>query len=227
MERFEIERVVRAVQFEVWKDRELLFPMGVPPVHHIFEPAVVAAKLGLGLERRASIPAMPGAAMRAEAAGTYDGRRGVICVSTRFDITVQRFTVAHEIAHHVLHPSLAKGVLHRDRPIHDLSEDRPPIEKEADYFAACLLVPLKLLEEQFRARFGSSKPLPLNEATAFLLRRNAHELFGAPRPRRAFACALACAQSFDRRRFTCLKDHFGVSISALAIRLEEAGLVVD
>lgn len=228
MERSQIEREVRRVQYEVWADRALLWPLGAPPIHAMFDPGVVARKLGFELEVRERIPAIPGSNQRMEAAGTFDRRRRIICISTQFNYAVQRFTAAHEIGHSVLHRDIGRGVLHRDRPVYEMTSQRPPIEQEADYFAACLLVPLKLLHEAFEQRFGTRKPLPLTDTVAFHLRKSAsHELFDAPKPARAFASALASARSFDRRRFTSLTEHFGVSVSAMAIRLEEAGLVVD
>ena len=40
--------------------------------------------------------------------------------------------------------------MHRDRPVHGIgvqTSSRPPHEREADYFAACFLVPESLLAD--------------------------------------------------------------------------------
>lgn len=109
-----------------------------------------------------------------------------------------------------------------------LAPGRTLVEQEADYFAACLLIPFKQLQEQFFQRFGTLKPLPLTETITFHLRiKDIGPLFSAPKGSLMFASALARAESFDTRRFQSLASHFGVSASALAIRLHEAGLVVD
>jgi Zn-dependent peptidase ImmA (M78 family) len=229
MDKSQIESEVRRLQVEIWMQRDIIWQFGAPPVEAMFEPRVVADFLDLQYELRDSIqPEQPGVGF--EAAGTLDRKRGILAISTRFDYAVQRFTAAHEIGHFVLHPWIGDKVVHRDRPIHGLQlSGRPEIEQDADYFAACLLVPMRCLHEAFEARFGTRKPLPLNETVAFhLAGGSAHQLFSAPPGTTLqFAKAVASAQSFNGRRFQSLAQQFGVSVSAMAIRLREAGLVVD
>lgn len=229
MDRSDIEKEVRRLQFEVWSQRRLLWPLGEPRVEAMFDPPVVARSLGLEYEIRDSISALDSRGGKMEAAGTLDRKRGVIAVSSRFGYGTQRFTGAHEIGHYVLHPSIGDGVAHRDRPVFELvAAGRPRPELEADYFAACLLVPMKPLVSAFEARFGTRKPLPLTDAVAFhVCGARAHELFAAPAGSLAFAKAVAGARSFDTRRFPSLSEQFGVSLSAMAIRLQEAGLVAE
>jgi Zn-dependent peptidase ImmA (M78 family) len=228
MNRTEIEKEVRRLQFEVWSQRAILWPFGVPSMRTMFDPPNIARQLGLEYELRERIDGEEGI-QGIEAAGFLDRSHKLIAISTRFTYPTQRFTAAHEIGHYLLHPSIGARIVHRDRQIFEMNtQRRSQTEKEADYFAACLLVPLKLLIQAFEARFGSSKPLPLNETVAFHLAGNSsHELFPAQRNSGKFANAVARAQSFDRRRFESLADHFGVSASAMSIRLQEAGLVVD
>ena len=229
MNKAAIEREARKVQFEVWSRRKFLWPAGNPPIVAMFEPRIVAPILELEYELREQIgadgPQRPGF----EAAGLLDRRRRIVVISSRFGYPTQRFTAAHEIGHYVLHPWIGDQTVHRDRAVDGAgSVGRAPIEQEADYFAACLLVPLKLLEEQFFARFSSRKPLPLTETVAFHLgERDIGRLFAAPTNSLTFARLVARAESFDTKRFQSLADHFGVSVGALAIRLREAGLIVD
>jgi len=224
LSRADIEREARKVQFEIWSQRKILWNTE-PRIEAMFEPRVVARFLDLEYEIRASIGAID--SLRTEAAGTLDRRRGVIAVSAKFDQHVQRFTAAHEIGHYILHGWLGYGVAHRDRPIFEIgSATRSPTEAEADYFAACLLVPEKLLATEFEARFGTRRPLPLTETIAWHLRLP-NTVFDAKRDPLMFARALARARSFDAARFPSLCDHFGVSVSAMAIRLRETGLVHD
>ena len=227
MDRSKIEREARRLQFEVWSERKLLWPNTEPPVVAMFEPSVVARMLGLEYELRDRIGAVDSSQHGVEAAGTLDRRRGIIAVSTQFRHPTQRFTAAHEIGHFVLHPYVGDRIAHRDRTVFDIGNpSRSTFEADADYFAACLLVPLKLLEEEFHKRFGTRKPLPLTDTVAFHLRAS-HEVFTAPRGSLMFGKAVATARSFDRARFPSLTDHFNVSASAMAVRLREAGLVVD
>lgn len=229
MDKTKIEKEARRVQFEVWSERELIWPMGVPKPEAMFEPRVIAEKFGLEFEYRDKIEAVGGRQSRMEAAGFLDRRRGVIAVSGAYKYPTQRFTAAHELGHFVLHPWIGDGVVHRDRPVFELGGyGRPQIEQEADYFAACLLVHRKLLIKAFEDRFGTRKPLPLTETVAFhLAGPEAQSLFNAPRTSLMFSSAVARAESFDTRRFPSLAEHFGVSVSAMAIRLRETGLVDD
>lgn len=56
----------------------------------------------------------------------------------------QRFTVAHELGHFLMHKELGKKHIERKSPI---AGEKPWYEKEADAFAAHLLVPLEFLKQ--------------------------------------------------------------------------------
>lgn len=163
-----------------------------------------------------------------EAAGILDRERGIISISTRFNERVQRFTGAHEIGHLMLHEKVAAMRLHRDRPIFDLiAKGRPPLESEADYFAACFLAPEKQVIAEFEKRFGPA-PLRLDEDLAWHLCGESYtDLFIAPSGSLLFPAAVAGAQKLDGRRFPSLANYFGLSVNAMAIRLLELQLVRD
>lgn len=57
----------------------------------------------------------------------------------------KRFIIAHEFAHYILHKQNAVQFAHRDTDKKETSD-----EKEADYFARCLLMPKKLVESVLR-----------------------------------------------------------------------------
>lgn len=221
MLKVEIENEARRAQFEIWSQRKLLWNTE-PCVPAMFEPRVVAEFHGLEYEPRDSIGALD--SRTSEAAGILNRRRGIISISTKFSYEVQRFTAAHELGHYFLHPRIGYEVEHRDRPIYGMAGGRPQHEADADYFAACLLVPRKALIVEFEKRFGTRKPLPFTTTTAFHVGL-AMKDFDTRRDRLMFAKALAGTQSFDRHRFLSLADFFKVSVSALAIRLWECGLV--
>jgi hypothetical protein len=226
MQKSEIESAARKVQFEIYSRRELLWPNGVPNVLEIFCPFRIADQLDLQIHFWDKIPSHNGVD---KTAGAFDRANMAIAISNEFQPQVQRFTLAHEIGHFVLHPNVGKNLLHRDRPVFYVSEgSRPQIEKDADYFAACLLIPRKVLEQQFFARFGSKKPLPLSEAVLYNLGvLNPDEIFSAPYGSMKFANAVARAEFYNGNRFYSLAQVFKVSPSALAIRLRETGLVTD
>lgn len=220
-----IEAEVRRLQFEIWKDRDLIFPMGVPPVQAMFQPDVAARVLDLEFEYREQLGCYGVGSNRTEVAGMLDRRRGIIAVAARFPDESRRFTGAHEVGHAVLHPG---ELFHRDRPmINSDIASRPLQEREADYFAACFLAPKKLVEEEFVRRFGRS-PIVLTNDVAFHLVGNLrqHELLTSKTGSLDFAVAVASACSFNGRRFQSLAKIFGVSISAMALRLQELNLVL-
>eukprot|EP01136_Pigoraptor_vietnamica_P001492 Opistho-1_new@28200 len=221
MNRRDIESEARKVQFELYTQRKLRWNTE-PPIPAMFEPRVVADYLGLEYELRESIGAID--SRMTEAAGVLTRVRNTISISTKFGYEVQRYTPAHEIGHCFLHPRMGYDIEHRDRPIYGMASGRPQHEAEADYFAACLLIPRKALIKEFEARFGTRKPLPYTTTTAFHVGLTMKD-FETSRDRLMFAKAVARTQSFDRQRFLSLAEFFKVSISALAIRLWECGLI--
>jgi hypothetical protein len=80
---------------------------------------------------------------------------------------------------------------------------------------------------EFSARFGSRQPLALTETVAFHLKADAGQLFSQPAGSLLFSQAVARCDQFDRHRFRSLADYFGVSVSAMAIRLQELNLVAS
>jgi IrrE N-terminal-like domain len=229
MKRSEIEKEVRLLHYEIWKSRDILFPYGVPPLQNLYDPRIAARILGLEYEERQQITSADGNS-NFEAAGILNRRRQIISISTRFPYEVQRFTGAHEVGHFLLHPSIGGNTLHRDRPKFEyLARDmnRPQYEREADYFSACYLAPQELLIEEFEKRFGPV-PLRLDETVAFHLKGDlAHQLFISTHGSLDFPAAVASAQKFDRLKFPSLARSFGMSISAMAIRLRELKLVIE
>ncbi len=229
MQKTLIEKEARRVQYEIWTRRKNLWPLGEPSLVAMFDPAVVAKFLDLSYEIRTSLATDGARGSNFEAAGLLDRRRRIIAVSSKFPYPVQKFTGAHEIGHYLLHPSFGDGTAHRDRPMFGVQEGgRPVYEQEADYFAACLLVPKKLLLSAFQARFQTKTPLQLTDGVAFSLGiKNPSHLFSAPRGSLSFPIAVAAAQSFGGRRFDSLADCFGISPTAMAVRLRETEMVAD
>jgi len=149
--------------------------------------------------------------------------RGTIITPGRFTADV-RFTVAHEVGHHLLHG----GVFHlrekRPRPRVGERARRPEIELEADIFARELLTPGRLVRAAYRHCFG--EPLDgrsLSDDIAYFLGMRSSDL--TRMTRRDRARLVAKATSFGGAQFRALVDLFGVSAEAMAIRLEELGLV--
>jgi Zn-dependent peptidase ImmA (M78 family) len=223
MDKVAIENEARRLQYEVWSRRDVRYKFGVPDIPTIFDPRNVADHCDLYFEERERLDSdYPGGA---EAAGIWDRDRSTILISTRYPYETQRFTAAHEIGHFVLHPHIGDRKMHRERPINATRNGRPTQEQEADHFAACLLMPRRAVVNEFSARFGSKHPLVLTETVAYHLKADTGQLFSQPRGSLLFAQAVARCKQFDRLRFKSLAEYFGVSVTAMAIRLEELDLV--
>lgn len=104
----------------------------------------IAAELGISV-RLSTLPANISGEIKEDDAGN------VVIKVNRHDVKArQRFTIAHEISHYLLHRSLLKSgitdeVLYR-------SSDIDEVEKEANALAASIIMPtsaIKFLEQQF------------------------------------------------------------------------------
>jgi len=223
-----IEEQARLLIYEVWKDRAILFPLGTPPVVQLLSPGIGARICGYEYQHVPYIPSTHGSSDK-KAAGLLDRSRGIISVSTQFTIEEQRFTGAHELGHLVLHPDLGQRFAHRDRPIGWGAQGtaRPRHEQEADYFAACYQAPRKTVQTEFEKRFGKV-PLVLDDTLAFYLGAKYQRLLMTEPPgSMQFAAAVAGAQSLGGRHFPSMAQYFCMSITAMAIRICELGLVAD
>lgn len=223
MDKAAIEQEARRLQVEIYSRRDVRYQFGVPDIPTLFDPRNVADYCGLFYETRTRlITDWDGGG---EAAGVWQRDHATVLVSTRFSYEVQRFTAGHEIGHYILHPQVGDRTLHREVPVEGPRASRPPLEREADHFSACLLMPRKAVVAEFSARFSTKHPLVLTETVAYHLKADERVLFAQPSGSLMFAESVAKAQQFDHRRFNSLANYFGVSPRAMAIRLDELGLV--
>ncbi|MBU0625547.1 ImmA/IrrE family metallo-endopeptidase [Patescibacteria group bacterium] len=87
-------------------------------------------------------PRVPAFKELREVAGFFDPETNTIHINENDPPNRQTFTIAHELGHYVLGHS-DYGVLPRWQK---LGEKKEPVEKEADAFAASLLVPIPMLK---------------------------------------------------------------------------------
>ena len=123
-----------------------------------------------------------------------------------------RFTVAHELGHVDLHAHRFKDdqgslfdVSGRPTIICRSGGIKPPIELQADKYAACILMPTDMVHAYWRELFGD-RPYAAAEEIAELSQR-----YGTAQPTLPIARDMA--------------DHFGVSGQAMQIRLETLKLI--
>lgn len=80
--------------------------------------------------------------------GFYDFDESRIYVNKDQPATRKNFTIAHELGHHILHQEYARSERYRYMPRNNAyAGAKPPEEREADAFAASLLVPLDMLKK--------------------------------------------------------------------------------
>jgi len=75
------------------------------------------------------------------------GKTRIILVNSNLYEPRKNFTIAHELGHHFLAHSLQDGVIICNQDM-IFGNNKPEPEKEADYFAACFLMPEKLMKQK-------------------------------------------------------------------------------
>jgi len=220
----------RGLLLKLWSDREHIYGRLVEPSALIPVPTdvIVRSVLSLELEEPEEIPSER---CGYEVAGFMDREAGRIVVAQKYRPEWRRFTMAHEIAHWVIHPDVK---YHRDRPMtgaEPSDSGRPEEEKEADFFASELVMPTKPLAAYFFEVFGeridgSTQDHSLSTWLSIGTNRRVNEIDFA-RSLRYRALLIAQTTSFGPTpNFVPLAKRFGVSPSAMAIRLENLGLVI-
>jgi Zn-dependent peptidase ImmA (M78 family) len=228
MSRSNIQQEVALLHREIWKQKEVLWPNRQLMPLQMLEPDAAAYLLDveyLTLPNLGSTKFMrsgqgPGIA------GLIDRQANKIAISMAYPEQVQRFTGAHEVGHFMLHEG---QIMLRDRPLDGSANagHRSDIEREADYFAACILMPPNLLTAHFEAQFGRKGAFKFTETTSFHLCHNDPDsLQYASQGSLGREFALARCESFGGRRMNSLAKQFRVSDSAMALRIKELGLVV-
>jgi formiminotetrahydrofolate cyclodeaminase len=215
----EIEKTVRAFQLQLYKDSTLKDFDSVTNAELAFN------FLGYDIKREPSLGVFSDFDGSKETAGAIDNVKKIVRVATKFSPQVQRYTMAHELGHAILHYKNLR-VLHRDREIDSRIEHpkRLPIEVQADKFAAFFLMPRKEMKAQFFARFHSEK-LKINDDVAFHLGFSLSDLKKRHQERRHLSRFFANTTMYAGVSFESLANQFKVSVEAMAIQIEELELI--
>lgn len=219
----EIEQKAINLQRLMWKNRHKIWPniKTTNPIS-ILDPLVAFKLLGYDCDLEQNLGEFIIDGKLIEAAGVIDSNSKKVRISRRFRPDIQHFTAAHELGHAILH--MGNG-LHRDMPLDGTIKSRDPKEVEANKFAAFFLMPGKLVRETFRRHF-LTEAFTLYEATAVALGFHSYdEAMKKCNNLHALSRQLAGASRFNGRHFNSLAIQFNVSVEAMAIRLEELGLV--
>lgn len=219
----DLEQKAQFLQTELWKNKERIWPEGVPEkLSSIFDPTIALRVLGYDCELSESLGQFYQYGRTIEVAGSIDRVQKKVKISRKFQENVRRFTAAHELGHALLHQT---NGLHRDRAIDGSKISRDRLENDADKFAAFFLIPEIHLRKAFRKLFLTEN-FSLNEETAFALGYKDYQTaYSACRTPRELSRKLASTNLFNARHFISLADQFLVSIETMAIRIEEVGLI--
>jgi Zn-dependent peptidase ImmA (M78 family) len=230
----QIEMEVRKLHKSIWNEYKKQSGDIIPkdPIS-LLDPSAAIGMLGYDYEVAESLGHFVGSDI--EVAGLIDLDAKKVSISRQFPNQVRRFTAAHELAHLVLHYKpgstlLGQSQLHRDRALDGSGSGAPggkpdPIERSADKFAAWHLMPERLVTKVFYAKFHTTH-FKLTQGTMGLLRTPSFKGKAQwPQNRRELAKFIAACEFYAGKNFQSLADQFGVSIGAMAIRLEELELV--
>jgi len=221
----DLEEIARTLQIAIWRHRRDIWPgRGEIEPLDVLDPGLALKAIGYSVEVCESLGQYHEQGEIFEVAGILDNDSSRVQISRRFSPEICKFTKAHELGHAILH---AGSGLHRDRALDGTSarQLRPPNEFEADNFAAYFLLPEKQVRIAFAQKFLTHR-FVLDEATAFALFAEAQPVLQSKcRTVRDLTRMLASAEHYNGVRFDSIAKQFGVSIEAMAIRLEELGLV--
>jgi len=213
-----LEGDVRRLHERLWVEARRAGYTGADRLFASIDPYFAAEMLGYSVEFSSDQREDLTCTKRQGIVATLDNKRRNIWVRSSQNDPEKRFCVAHELGHLVRHPGIS---FHRDRTAGFLSNRRPPMELEADRFASNFLMPARLVRNEFEGRFGDIRSINRDDLMFYL------GLQGKRRPTsiRDWSLALATARRVAARRFEPLNVVFSVSGLAMAIRLEELGLV--
>lgn len=219
-----IERTVETLKRLIWQDRNDIWD-GTPPSEPIkfLDPEKILKKIGFEIVRCTSLGTFQYKGKSYEVSGEIDRDSNKIWLSKQEPYISRKFTLAHELGHALMH---AQTGLHRDpRPQDRENFRRESIEREADKFASYLLLPEKLVRTEFKNIFMVDEFVLTDNSIYALNPSNNEKINSQIQSRRGLSRFLAQTETYNGLHFLSLSDRFGVSIEAMAIRLEELKIV--
>jgi len=189
----------------------------------LFSPEAISEYLGLNYR---NVEVIPSNDPNFEVAGMLDRTNRTIYVSRRFPVEQRRLTGMHEVVHWMLHEHVGRDCLHRDRPISYLPQRRAVewYEWEATNVACQFLMTEKMVKERFalvfHLPFGGS--IQIDHHIAFHLNNDIEDVRRMDSMERSI---LLATTDFYGVHIVPLHQQFKVSTTAMAIRLQELGLL--
>lgn len=172
---------------------------------------------------------LEGSMVASETLGAFDRESKEVLIAAGKLHTRQRFTLAHELGHYLLHKQM-KSFREKILGSEVGSSVKPEIEQEADFFAAQLVKPERLVLRIFDKYFGG--PIDgtvLNDDVAFFLSQGPHRKFSASEivrlGKHERAKLFARIGTYRGVHFKPMCEVFDVSMEAMANSLKDLGLV--
>jgi hypothetical protein len=101
----QIATMVRELHGRLWRDRETLWPDGVPQdAIDLLDPGIALEAIGYQFDLQEGLGLMPGGGGQIEVAGIIDTKAKIVRVGRQFPASVRAFTAAHELGHAVSSP---------------------------------------------------------------------------------------------------------------------------
>lgn len=226
VKKIDIEQCARDLQNLIWDNKHLIWAKNIPENKlEILRPeSIIKRVLGYDcfFSEKYGVPTGDGEII--EVAGVIGQPNKLVAISTTHSKEIQNFTAAHELGHAILH---IQPILHRDNPVdrEGKRNDGDYTEFEADKFATYFLMPRKLVQEAFFSIYKCYYFEITDESAFNFGGKTAHDLRLECKDRRGLARKLASSDLFAGKHYLTLSKTFGVSIEAMAIRLEELKLV--
>ena len=222
----EIENTAKELQNLIWKYRDVIWNKNVPdhPANILRPDKAIKKVLDYEFAVTEKIGLLTDNGKYSNIAGLINQNEKIILISDEYDKKIQNFTAAHELGHALFHE---QTVMHRDRPLNGSRRSGPKTiqEQQADKFASYFLMPKKEVVREFIELFGQDKFI-INEQNSFdLIRESPAKLMKKTKNLRDLSLKIASTTRFANRNFLSLSELFNVSNTAMAIRLEELGLV--
>jgi len=222
----DVEYLATRLQRTIWEYRDKIWKKETPtnPLE-ILDPENAIKIVGYNLDKYTTLGQYSEGGDIFEVAGHIDNKSKQISISEQFSKETQLFTAAHELGHAIMHD---QSELHRDRPIDGSAgpHGRDRTEVQADKFATYFLMPKKQIVRTFTSIFLTSQ-FAIDEATAFALGSGSiDELKAECKNLHALSRKLASTEYYNQKDFSSMAKQYGVSVEAMAIRLEELELLV-
>lgn len=221
----DIEAIARNVQNEMWLNRDEIWG-GADPLTRsaVLDVSAAFELLGYTFDAADDLGVITEDGTGHEVAGYINKADRYVAVSQRFPAAVRNFTGAHELGHALLHRANEQF---RDRGLDGslVRGQRSQVEYEADKFAAYFLMPERLVRAAFAAAFGADRFVVSNAAAFALGAETVNRLLDESPTVRDLSLRLARADMYGGVALTPLADRFRVSYEAMAIRIEELGLI--